>query len=106
MGIYSASHRRTFRLASDIAALPFRRIWGFARYSQHGTTQISSSKGGFTCHRQFAADDEQDKENKRLCRWLQAIRNPLFCFEQALIALCVSQKFLAFRSRLMFFRRI
>jgi hypothetical protein len=36
------------------------------------------------------------------CGWLQATRNPFFCFEQALIALSFSQKFLAFRSRFIF----
>jgi hypothetical protein len=41
-----------------------------------------------------------------LCGWLQATRNPFFCFEQALIAFSFSQKFLAFRSRLIFFRRL
>jgi hypothetical protein len=40
-----------------------------------------------------------------LCGWLQATRNPFFCFEQDLVALSFSQKFLAFRSRLIFFRR-
>ena len=41
-----------------------------------------------------------------LCGWLQGARNPFFCFKQTLIALSFSQKFLAFRSRLIFFRRI
>jgi hypothetical protein len=37
---------------------------------------------------------------------VQATRNPFFCFEQALVALSFSQKFLAFRARLIFFRRL
>jgi hypothetical protein len=41
-----------------------------------------------------------------LCGRLQATRNPFFCFEQALIALSFSQKFLAFRSRLIVFCRL
>ena len=47
-----------------------------------------------------------DDREQALCGWLQVARNPFFCFEQALIALCVSQEFLAFRSRLMFLRRL
>src|SRR5258708_15173249 len=45
-------------------------------------------------------------KGKILCGWLQATRNPFFCFEQALVALSFSQKFLAFRSRLIFFGRL
>ena len=40
-------------------------------------------------------------------RWMAPSHSKsIFCFEQALVALSFSQKFLAFRSRLIFFRRL
>jgi hypothetical protein len=46
------------------------------------------------------------EQRGNLCGWLQVTRNPFLCFEQALIALSFSQKFLTFRSRLIFFSRL
>ena len=75
---------------------------GFARYSQDGTEQNDpAQQAQHTCYR-----ERQTKQKGKLCGWLQASRNPFFCFEQALVALSFSQKFLAFPSRLMFFRRL
>jgi hypothetical protein len=52
------------------------------------------------------AGSKPGTKGKSYCGWLQASRNPFFCFEQALVALCFSPKILAFRSRLMFFCRL